>query len=96
MPACYARLQETWYNDYLHIMAPELWLYENMLVKWRNFYKQYKEWKKEIKEELSGMAWHPSRRWYFCLPQDEKRDKKVEQRKVREQCTKCLCILGKY
>ena len=30
--------------------------------------------KASIKEELMPIAWHPSRYWDWCMPEDEKRD----------------------
>ena len=35
-------------------------------------YQGRKAQKASIKEELLPMAWHPSRYWDWCVPQDEK------------------------
>ena len=49
-----------------------------------NFFRQHEGYKKRkaqkasIKEELMPIAWHPSRRWDWCVPEDEKkRDRKI-------------------
>ena len=37
------------------------------LVAWCNRYKQHKALKKEISKELMPVAWHPARRWEWCM-----------------------------
>ena len=37
-------------------------------------YKQYKSCKKDISKKLMPVAFHLSRGWDWCLPEDEKRD----------------------
>ena len=48
------------------------------------FIKRYEGYKKlktqnvKIKDELTPTAWHPSRWWCWCVPEDEKkRDRKI-------------------
>ena len=47
---------------------------EDNFFKWYNGYKKRKAQKASIKEELVPIAWHPSRWWDWCVPEDEKRD----------------------
>ena len=53
-----------WYNydDYI-----------NELIKWYNVYQKRKAQKAQIKEELMPIAWHPSRWWNWCVPEDKKK-----------------------
>ena len=45
---------------------------------WCDDYKKQKVQKASIKEELMPIAWHPSRWWDWCIPEDEKkRQKKI-------------------
>ena len=53
-------------------MAPEPWCYGDKLIEWRNDYKKDNAQKAEIKEELMAIAWHLSRWWDWCMPEDEK------------------------
>ena len=40
--------------------------------KWYDGYKKRKAQKASIKEDLMPIAWHPSRWWDWCVPEDEK------------------------
>ena len=40
----------------------------------RNEWNKCKAQKAKMKEELMPIAWHPSRRWDWCVPKDEKRE----------------------
>ena len=42
-------------------------------MEWYNGYKALKGQKASIKEGLLPIAWHPSRYWYWCVPEDEKK-----------------------
>ena len=57
------RLQEMRCRDYLHVVTPEPWRYDDKLIEWPNGYKKRKAQKAQIKEELMSIAWHPSRWW---------------------------------
>ena len=37
-------------------------------------YKKRKAQKAKIKKELMPTAWHPSRWWDWCVPEDEKKE----------------------
>ena len=53
----------------------DYWLirwYNNRFIKWYDGYKKRKAEKTKIKEELLSIAWHPSRWWNWCIPEDEK------------------------
>ena len=47
---------------------------EVKFFEWHEGYKKRKAQKAKIKEELLPIAWHPSRRWHWCIPQDEKQE----------------------
>ena len=47
---------------------------DDRLIRWRNAYQKRKTQKAKIKEELMPIAWHPSRWWNWCMPEDEKSD----------------------
>ena len=40
---------------------------------WRNKFKQRQAFKKKISKELILLAWHPTRLWDWCLPDNEKK-----------------------
>ena len=44
------------------------------LIRWRNAYQKCKAQKAQIKKELKPIAWHPSRWWDWCMPEDEKQE----------------------
>ena len=44
------------------------------LIKWHNDYQERKAQKAKIKEELLPIAWHQSRWWDWCVPEDEKKE----------------------
>ena len=46
----------------------------NKLLAWRNKFKQRKEFTKDKSKRLMPVAWHPTRWWNGCLPEDEKRE----------------------
>ena len=37
-------------------------------------YKKRKAQKAKVKKELMPTAWHPSRYWVWCVPEDEKQE----------------------
>ena len=47
------------------------------LVAWHNKLKQLKAIKKDISKELMPAAWHPTRWWDWCMPEDEKKGIKL-------------------
>ena len=44
------------------------------LIEWYEAYQKRKAQKALIKEELIPIAWHPSRWWNWCIPEDEKKE----------------------
>ena len=48
---------------------------DNYLIKWYEGYQKRKAQKAQIKKELMPIAWHLSRWWDWCVPEDEKKDK---------------------
>ena len=58
---------KTWYNYNGYCNA-------NKLIKWYNDYQKWKAQRAKIKKELMPIAWHPSRWWEWCVPQDEKQE----------------------
>ena len=51
---------------------------DDQLIKWYDGYKKRKAQKTQIKEELMLIAWHPSRWWDWCIPEDEKKRRKKD------------------
>ena len=45
---------------------------DNEIIDWYNGYQKCKAQKSKIKEELMSIAWHSSRWWDWCVPEDEK------------------------
>ena len=43
-------------------------------VEWYNDCNQRKNQKVQVKEKLLPVAWHPSRWWNWCVPEDEKKE----------------------
>ena len=41
---------------------------------WYEGYQKRKAQKAQIKKELMPIAWHPSRWWDWCIPEDEKKE----------------------
>ena len=50
---------------------------DDEFVEWYNRYKKRKAQKIQIKKELMPIAWHPSSWWNWCVPEDEKKRKKI-------------------
>ena len=65
---------------------------EDRFFEWYDGYKKWKAQKVSIKEELLPIAWHPSRYWDWCVPQDEKkRNRKIWGIKIH-----FLCLVTRY
>ena len=47
---------------------------EDNFIEWYDGYKKRKAQKASIKEELLPIAWHPSRYWDWCMPEDKKKE----------------------
>ena len=47
---------------------------EDKFFEWYNGYKKREAQKAQIKKELMPIAWHPSRRWDWYMPEDEKKE----------------------
>ena len=47
---------------------------DDRLIKWYDGYKKRKAQKAQIEEELMPTAWHPSRWWDWCVPEDKKKE----------------------
>ena len=59
------------------VVAQEMW-YEvfdddDKLTEWYESYQKRMAQKASIKVELAPFAWHPSRWWDWCVPEDEKK-----------------------
>ena len=48
---------------------------DNGYIKWYDGYQKRKAQKAKIKKELMPIAWHPSRWWDWCIPEDEKQER---------------------
>ena len=44
------------------------------LLAWHTKFEKRKELKKELNEKLMPVAWHPNRRWDWCVSDDEKKE----------------------
>ena len=47
---------------------------DNGLIKWCKGYHERKAQKAKIKKQLMPIAWHPSRYWDWCVPEDKKEE----------------------
>ena len=47
---------------------------DDEVIKWYEGYQKHKVQKAQIKKELMPIAWHQSRWWDCCVPQDEKKE----------------------
>ena len=47
---------------------------DDEVIKWYEGYQKHKVQKAQIKKELMPVAWHQSRWWDWCVPQDEKKE----------------------
>ena len=47
---------------------------DDELTKWYEGYQKRRAHKAQIKKELKPIAWHPSRWWDWCVPEDEKQE----------------------
>ena len=43
-------------------------------IEWYEGYKKRRAEKAQIEKELMLIAWHPSRWWDWCVPEDEKQE----------------------
>ena len=61
---------------YVTQQQTKIW-HDHRLIKWYRGYKKRKAQKAKIKEELLPIAWHPSRWWDWCVPEVEKKRRKI-------------------
>ena len=65
-----------WYDEYYDDNG-DYWVTEgnndDKFFEWYDEFKKWKVQKAKIKEELMPIAWHPSRWWDWCIPEDEKK-----------------------
>ena len=47
---------------------------DDEFIQWYSGYQKHKAQKAKVKEELMPIAWHPSRWWDWCIPEDEKKE----------------------
>ena len=52
----------------------KLWHDDDEVIEWYEGHQKRKTQKAQIKEELMPIAWHPSRRWDWCVPEYKKKD----------------------
>ena len=66
IPHCFVTQRQTdlWHQDYYRN--------KSYIIKWFEGYQKRKAQKAQIEKELMPIAWHPSRWWDWCVPQDEK------------------------
>ena len=49
---------------------------DDEIIGWHDGYKKCKAQKAKTKKELMPIAWHPSRWWDWCVPEDKKKRQK--------------------
>ena len=49
---------------------------DDELIEWYEGYQKHRAHKAQIKKEVLPIAWHPSRWWGWCVPEDEKQETK--------------------
>ena len=49
---------------------------DDEIIEWYDSHQKQKAQKAKVKEELMPIAWHPSRWWNWCVPEDEKKRQK--------------------
>ena len=47
---------------------------DDEIAEWYDEYKKRKTQKTQIKKELMPIAWHPSRWWNWCMPENDKKE----------------------
>ena len=47
---------------------------DDNIIEWYDGYKKRKKQKAKIEEQFMSIAWHPSRWWDQCVPEDEKKE----------------------
>ena len=52
-----------------------VYMWHDKFSEWHDGYQKRKAQKAKIKEDILTFAWHPSRWWNWCVPEDEKKDK---------------------
>ena len=57
-----------WDDDYCN---------DDKVIGWHNDYQKGKAQKSQIKEQLMSIAWHPSKWWDWCVPEDEKTETEI-------------------
>ena len=60
---------KTWHDDDKYCNGHEL-------IEWYKGHQKHKSQKASIKEEFMPIAWHLSRYWDWCIPEDEKKGTK--------------------
>ena len=59
--------RDMWYDD-------DYWYHDDDIIEWYEGHLKRKAQKVKIKDELMPIAWHPSRWWDRCIPEDEKKE----------------------
>ena len=44
------------------------------LLVWSNKFEKRNAFKKDISKKVIPVAWHPTRWWYWCFPEDKKKE----------------------
>ena len=66
VPDCFVTQEQLkiWHDD-------DKYCDDDRLIEWYKGYQKYKAQKTSIKKELLPIAWHPSRWWDWCVPENE-------------------------
>ena len=57
------------------VTQQQIKIWHGGLDKWYDDYQRRQAQKAKIKDELMPLAWHPSRWWDWCVPDDEKKER---------------------
>ena len=59
----------------MHVWYDDDYVYnDNEIIKQYDGYEKRKAQKASIKKDLMPIAWHPSKWWDWCVPENEKRE----------------------
>ena len=58
---------DVWFDD-------DYWQHDDEAIEWYDEYQKCKAQKAKIKDALMPIAWHASRWWDWCFPEDEKKE----------------------
>ena len=58
------------------VTQQQIKIWHDRLDNWSEGYQKRKAQKAKIKDQLMPIAWHPSRWWDWCVPEEERKKQK--------------------